>query len=131
MAHLTIQYSYELEKKYDFKDLVDGLRLVMARTGVFPVGGIRVRAWPTIKTSIADGHIENKYVDLFLRMGKGRSKDEKQNVGNEIMTFSSSFFKNETEKQFFALALEIVEIDPELSWKINTIHSRIDNNKKK
>ena len=29
---------------------------------------------------------------------------------------------------FLALALEIVEIDPEMSWKINPIHKRLSEN---
>ena len=125
MAHLVIQFSPELSKNYNFDNLVNSLRTIMIKTGVFPVGGIRVRAWPTVYSSIADGNQKNKYVDILLRMGKGRSLEEKKNVGEEIISFCKIFFKQETEKDYFALSLEIIEIDAELSWKFNTIHNRL------
>ena len=102
----------------------------MIETDIFPIGGIRVRAWSTEKYAIADGHNKNRYVDLHLRMGNGRSLKEKQNVGKKIMSYSEKFFKNETKNKYFALALEIIEIDPDLSWKFNSIHSRISELKK-
>ena len=125
MAHLVIQFSPELSKNYNFDNLVNSLRTIMIKTGIFPVGGIRERAWPTVYSSIADGNQKNKYVDILLRMGKGRSLEEKKNVGEEIISFCKIFFKQETEKDYFALSLEIIEIDAELSWKFNTIHNRL------
>ena len=77
MAHLTIQYSYELDKKYDFIEFTEGLRMVMVNSKIFPIGGIRIRCLPTISNAIADGHQDNRYVDLILRMGVGRTKKEK------------------------------------------------------
>ena len=95
------------------------------KKAVFPVGGIRVRALSTVYSSIADGNQKNKYVDILLRMGNGRSLEEKKNIGEEIISFCKIFFKQETEKDYFALSLEIIEIDAELSWKFNTIHNRL------
>ena len=77
MAHLTIQYSHELDNKYDFMEFTEGLRIVMVNSKIFPVGGIRIRSLPTISNAIGDGHYDNRYVDLILRMGVGRTKEEK------------------------------------------------------
>ena len=131
MAHLTIQYSIELEKEYNIETFTEGLRVIMCETKVFPVGGIRVRAWSTKNNAIADGNKKNKYVDFILRMGKGRTLEEKKRVGERIMEFSKNFFSNEIKNNYFALALEIIEIDTELSWKFNTIHARLNNSRQK
>ena len=80
MAHLTIQYSIQLEKDYSIELLTEGLRDIMNKTKIFPVGGIRVRAWSTKYNSIADGNLKNRYVDLILRMGKGRLLEDKKNI---------------------------------------------------
>ena len=125
MAHLILQYSCELEKKYDFQDLANNLRKVMVETTLFPVGGIRVRALPTQINSIADGDSLNVYVDLVLRMGSGRTLSDKQKIGKDLMKFLEFFFKNEIKEEYFALSLEIIDINPSLSWKLNTIHSRL------
>ena len=131
MAHLTIQYSIQLARDYSIDLLTEGLRDVMFKTKVFPVGGIRVRALSTKYNAIADGNRKNRYVDLILRMGKGRTLEDKKNVGKEIMEFSKIFFSNEIKNNYFALALEIIEIDKELSWKLNTIHDRLNSNGQK
>ena len=125
MAHLILQYSCELEKKYNFQDLVNNLRKVMVETTLFPVGGIRVRALPTQINSIADGDSLNVYVDLVLRMGSGRTLSDKQKIGKDLMKFLEFYFKNEIKEEYFALSLEIIDINPSLSWKLNTIHSRL------
>ena len=125
MAHLILQYSCELEKKYDFQDLVNNLRKVMVETNLFPVGGIRVRTLPTQINSIADGDSLNVYVDLVLRMGSGRTLSDKQKIGKYLMKFLEFYFKNEIKEEYFALSLEIIDINPSLSWKLNTIHSRL------
>ena len=125
MAHLILQYSCELEKKYDFQDLANNLRKVMVETTLFPVGGIRVRALPTQINSIADGDSLNVYVDLVLRMGSGRTLSDKLNIGKDLMKFLEFYFKNEIKEEYFALSLEIIDINPSLSWKLNTIHSRL------
>ena len=128
MAHLTIQYSIQLEKDYNIELLTEGLRDIMSKCKIFPVGGIRVRAWSTKYNSIADGNKKNRYVDLILRMGIGRTLEEKKIIGNEIIEFLKIFFSSEIKNNYFALALEIIEINNELSWKLNTIHDRLNSN---
>ena len=128
MAHLTIQYSYQLDRKYDFMEFTEGLRIVMVKSTIFPVGGIRIRCLSTIFNAIGDGHNDNRYVDLILRMGAGRTKKEKTRIGENLMNYSKIFFEDEIKSEFFALALEILEIEKESSWKFNSIHSRIQKN---
>ncbi len=97
----------------------------MIAEGCFPVGGIRVRAWPTPDEAIADGHADNAYADLVLRMGAGRSAEVKTAAGRAIMAAAEAFFAEELARPHFALALEIVEISPDFSWKTNSIHPRL------
>lgn len=125
MPHLTIQHSPALGKRYDMAALCEALRAVMAREGCFPLGGIRVRALPTPSQAIADADPRNCFADLVLRMGAGRDLATKQAAGVSIMSAAKAFFADELETPHFALSLEIVEIDAELSWKTNTIHARL------
>ncbi len=125
MPHLTIQHSPSLSGRYDMAALCEALRLEMVALGCFPVGGIRVRAWPTPAEAIADGHEANAYADMVLRMGKGRSAQIKRAAGAALMAVAERFFAQDLATPHFALALEIIEIDPEFSWKTNTIHARL------
>lgn len=125
MPHLTIQYSKNLNGGFDMQSLCETLRLTMIDVGIFPLGGIRVRAFAADAASIADDHPDNAFVDMVLRIGAGRSRDEKKQAGEAILATAREFFQEVLDTPHFALSLEIIEIDPLLSWKINSIHSRV------
>lgn len=125
MPHLEIQHSPVLSERHDMAKLCEDLRRCMAEQGCFPVGGVRVRAWPTPAEALADAHPDNCFVDMVLRMGTGRAQDVKRAAGDAIMAAAKAFFARELDGPHFMLALEIAEIDSDLSWKTNTIHPRL------
>ena len=55
MPHFTIEYSANLDGRIDMSQVVDLVRREAIATGIFPLGGIRVRAIPCPYVSIADG----------------------------------------------------------------------------
>jgi uncharacterized protein (DUF2062 family) len=55
LAYLTLQYSDNLEKYFDFEQICGSLRLIMLDQKIFPEAGVRVRAYPICSYSIADG----------------------------------------------------------------------------
>lgn len=126
MPHLTIQYSKNLESVADIRLLCQELRLTMIDTGIFPLGGIRVRAFSAAEFSIADNNENNAFVDLVLRIGAGRTIVEKKAAGDALMQKSQHFFRTMLDTPYFALSLEVIEIDAELSWKSNSIHARLN-----
>ena len=75
----------------------------------------------------ADGHPENGFADLVLRMGAGRTLADKKRAGEAILQVARAHFSPLLDRPHFALSLEIVEIDPDLSWKVNSIHDRLKN----
>ena len=85
MAYLTLQYSDNLEKHLYFERICESLRLVMLDQKIFPEAGVRVRAYPISAYSIADGHSENAFIDMILRIGVGRSEDQKLKTGEMLM----------------------------------------------
>ncbi len=125
MPHLMLQYSKNLEDRFDIQKLVEELRLTMIDTGIFPPGGIRVRANAADFVSIADAHPDNGFTDMVLRIGAGRTMDEKKRAGEAILATAQRLFHEQLNAPHFALSLEIIEIDPLLSWKINSIHPRV------
>jgi 5-carboxymethyl-2-hydroxymuconate isomerase len=125
MPHLSIEHSANLADKADIAELCRELHEVMVNAGPFEKGGIRVRAFSAAHYAIADLHADNCFVDLNLRIGKGRSLEEKKQVGDALIERAQAVLASLFETEHFALSLEIREIDAELSWKRNTIHKRI------
>jgi 5-carboxymethyl-2-hydroxymuconate isomerase len=62
---------------------------------------------------------------MVFRIGAGRSEADKKLTGERLMHAAETVFAKELASPHFALSLEIVEIDPVLSWKTNSIHSRL------
>ena len=125
MPHLIIQYSKNLDTQVDMQSLCEQLRGKMIETGIFPLGGIRVRAFAADTCAIADAHPDNAFADMMLRIGAGRSLADKKNAGDLLVETARHFFAAQLDESHFALSFEIVEIDPDLSWKINSIHPRL------
>ena len=46
MPHFTIEYSANLDHRVDMSKVVEIVRKAAVETGIFPLGGIRVRARP-------------------------------------------------------------------------------------
>jgi len=53
-------------------ELAQQLSDVVVATGIFPLAGIRVRMHPVETYAIADGHPDNAFVALIMRIGAGR-----------------------------------------------------------
>ena len=125
MPHLTVEYSANLEARADLDALCGTLLETILATGLFEVGAVRVRALRADHYAIADRLPENGFVDLNLRVGKGRSAEEKKRTGEALFAVATTALAPLLETPHFALSLEIREIDAELSWKKNAIHPRL------
>lgn len=125
MPHFNIEYSSNLDGKVDFGALCDRIRDVILETGLFETGAVRVRAFRAEAYAIADGLPENAFIDMSLRVGTGRSAEERKQAGERIFAAVTEQLSGLFETPHFALSLEIREIDPVLSWRKNAMHARL------
>lgn len=125
MPHMSIEYSANLEPSLDMALLCREMSRAMLATGLFEHGAVRVRAFRAEAYAIADLLPENGFVDIGLRIGRGRSAEEKKAAGEAIFAAASQHLAKLLATPYFALSLEIREIDAELSWKRNAIHPRL------
>lgn len=125
MPHLIIQYSENLEKALDMPEFCDNLYQVMLSSGVFPLAGIRVRAFAAQHVVVADKLADNGFIDMVIRMGEGRTAEDRERVGEAIMSAAADSCEALMATPHFALSLEIVEISRQFSWKKNTMHARL------
>lgn len=125
MPHFTMEYSANLDGKVDVQGLCDAVLDAAVATAVFELGAIRVRAIRCEAYAVADRLPENAFVDLSLRIGAGRSSEDKKRVGEAVFAAMENYLASRFETPHFALSFEIREIDPQLSWKRNAIHPRL------
>lgn len=125
MPHLIIQYSRDLEDHVDMDALCAALRDAMVSTGIFPLGGIRVRGFRADAQAIADGARTYHFVDLVLRMGAGRAPADRARALRDIYGTARAFLEPRLPDPC-ALSMEVVEISAEFSEKSwNTIHTAL------
>ena len=125
MPHLTLEYSANLGATADLEGLCGLLLKCLSGTGLFELGAIRVRAVRCDAYAIADELPQNAFLDASLRIGAGRSADEKKRTGEALFNALAQYLAPQLATPHFALSLEVREIDAELSWKKNAIHPRL------
>jgi 5-carboxymethyl-2-hydroxymuconate isomerase len=124
MPHLTIEYSGNLAAD-ELRWACSALHSLLAKDGAFELGAIRVRALQCEEYAIADLHPENAFVAMVLRIGVGRSLADKRRIGTALFAMSETIFAERMACAHFAMSLDILENDPDVSWKANSIHARL------
>ena len=125
MPHIMIDYSANLEDAVDMPALCDCLRRTGIATGVFPMAGIRVRAFRADHVSIADGDARHAYMDISVRLRGGRSFEARKAATEKLFAAAREFLAPIIAEWPFALSMEMRDIDPELSPKLNTIRDHL------
>jgi 5-carboxymethyl-2-hydroxymuconate isomerase len=122
MPHFTIEYSATIEPSVDIAAVCEVVRKAAVETGIFPLGGIRVRAIRCEHFAIADGRRDLGFLDVLLRIGEGRDLATRKKAGDHIFKALSDHFDPYFAKAGFALSFDIQINDKETSWKRNNIH---------
>jgi len=125
MPHLTLEYSANLDGAVDFDGLCRALLRALLDSGLVERGAPRVRAIRCAAYAVADDLPDNAFIDMSLRLGAGRSPEEKRRLGEALVAAARPLLAAQFARPHFALSLEVREIDPELSWKLNTMHARL------
>jgi len=125
MPHFTLEYSANLDGRVDMAEVVEVVRKAAVETGIFPLGGIRVRAVRCEQFAIADGQPHFGFLDMVLRLGDGRDLAARKKAGEHIFEALSSYLDPVFAGSKFALSFDMQINDKETSWKRNNIHDAL------
>ena len=125
MPHILIEHSSNLSDRVDLDDLIRTVHQAALDTGVFPEGGIRTRRVPRESYLIADGHADNAFIHLVLRIGFGRDVETRQRVAIEVFEALCDFLTPDMSAHPLGISLEIQEIAPETSHKKSNLHAYV------
>jgi 5-carboxymethyl-2-hydroxymuconate isomerase len=125
MAHVTVQWTDNLEDDLDVKAF---LRLIAEEfgersDGVFPIGGIRVRAIRITDYVIADGKgPDDAFINLDVLMAPGRPEEFKKAFFDQLFARIEEFLGGLFERRPLGVTLYVSEA---AGWKRNSIHKRL------
>lgn len=125
MPHFTIEYSANLDARVDMAEIVEVVRKAAVETGIFPLGGIRVRAVRCEHYAIADGNPQHGFLAMVLRLGEGRDLAARQKAGEHIFRVLSDHLDPVFAGSKFALSFDMQINDKATSWKRNNIHDAL------
>ncbi|HJS90591.1 MAG TPA: 5-carboxymethyl-2-hydroxymuconate Delta-isomerase [Steroidobacteraceae bacterium] len=125
MAHIVIEYSAGLRQRLALPAFLSAVHQAALATGVFPVGGLRTRAYEAQDYVVADGHPDNDFVHLSLKVGHGRDLETRKRACETIFDAICRHLTPIYESQPLAISLEMQEIDPVLTFKKNNLHERV------
>jgi 5-carboxymethyl-2-hydroxymuconate isomerase len=122
MPHFTLEYSGNLDARIDMGKVVELVRKAAVETGIFPLGGIRVRAIRCEHYAIADGNPDLGFLAMVLRLGEGRDLATRKKAGEHVFRALSAYLDPVFAESKFALSFDMQINDKETSWKRNNIH---------
>ena len=125
MPHFTIEYSANLDARLDMAKVVEAVRKAAVETGIFPLGGIRVRAIRCEHYAIADGSPYFGFLDMVLRLGEGRNLATRRTAGEHIFRALSDHLDPVFATSKFALSFDMQINDKKTSFKRNNIHGAV------
>jgi 5-carboxymethyl-2-hydroxymuconate isomerase len=125
LPHLIIEYSANIEDQIGLDELLDKLHATALTTGVFPLGGLRVRAHRTEHYRLADKHPDNGFVHVTALIGHGRALDIQQRAGEQLFDTLRAHLEALFERSPLAISLNIQELHSILNFKQNNLHDYV------
>jgi 5-carboxymethyl-2-hydroxymuconate isomerase len=125
LPHLIVEYSANIEDQIALDALLDKLHSCALRTGVFPIGGLRVRAHRADAYRIADLAPDNGFVHVTAIIGHGRPLDVQQRAGEELLAALTEHLEPLYGRSPLAISLNVQESHPVLNFKKNNLHEHV------
>ncbi|MFY0479252.1 fumarylacetoacetate hydrolase family protein [Achromobacter marplatensis] len=118
MPHIWIEYSGNL--KLDTRALMRTVQDAAVGDGtLFPLAGARTRALRVDDYLIVDGHPDNAFVHVVLRIGHGRSDAQKAALGERVFQALTAALAPHMAATPLGISMQIEEADPVLNYKAN------------
>ena len=111
MPHQIIEYSDNLDSKFDIEELVEVMHQAAAEVETFPLGGLRTRAVARSIYRIADKHPDNSFVHVVMRIARGRDLEVRQAAGKHMFATLCAFLHPTQAESPLAISYEMQEID--------------------
>lgn len=129
MPHLIIEYSANIEDRIALDELLDKLHATALTTGVFPIGGLRIRAHRTERYRVADNSPDNGFVHVTAMIGHGRALDVQQRAGEQLFAALTAHLHSLYERSPLAISLNVQELHSVLNFKKNNLHDYVERRK--
>ncbi|QVQ27459.1 fumarylacetoacetate hydrolase family protein [Achromobacter deleyi] len=124
MPHIWIEYSGNLD--LDTRALMRTVQDAAVGDGsLFPLAGARTRALRVDDCLIVDGHPDNAFVHVVLRIGHGRNAEQKAALGQRVFQALTQALAPQMTERPLGISMQIEEADPVLNYKRNNYREHL------
>ncbi|WP_458414170.1 5-carboxymethyl-2-hydroxymuconate Delta-isomerase [Schinkia sp. CFF1] len=125
MPHIIVEYTNNIKAEANIPLLLEKINgVIISKSPLFPIGGLRSRAIELEDYRVADGKEDDAFVHVTLKIGAGRSKQDKKSTCDELFDVIKEHFAELFSRRFLALSMELVEFSEAGTYKHNNIHQR-------
>jgi len=126
MAHFVLEYSDNLgQSDESIQELFSELHLAAEKSGLFPLKGIRSRGYCCEQYRMADGNPEHGFAHLEVKLGAGRSLEDRQLVADIFFKIFTAHFSDLIANRGMALSFEMKELEAILKFNKNNIEEHL------
>jgi 5-carboxymethyl-2-hydroxymuconate isomerase len=124
MAHFILEYSSNLDsKELSLDTLFEKLHAAAVDSKLFPLAGIRSRAHRCEDFRVADGNPAYAFVHLQVKIGCGRTNDEKESATQLFFDTLCNHLQAIYDNQGLAISFEMTELPTTLKCNQNNLRS--------
>ena len=129
MPHFTLEYSSNIsKKKLAAKELFAKLHETAANTaGNFPTKGMRSRAFKSKDFYVADGNPDHMFVHLTVKIGVGRSQEDREIAAKDLFAVLTEHFASSFEERGVAMSFEMTELEAITKFNKNNVGDYMGN----
>lgn len=124
MPHIIAEYSANLEDRLDVQALVNDLHQATIDADVAELVGIRSRAVRRTHFRVGDGNPANGFMHIVARLRRGRSDEKRKALGQVLLAAADKRLAGVYPSHPVALTVEVHEIDPDMTFRRNTLRER-------
>lgn len=126
MPHIWIESSRNLADEPEILALKKRVYDAALETGIFPIGGIRVRFQIIDDYIVGDGDPANGFVHIVLRIGDGRELDVRRAAADHVFEAVRTTLAPLCGRAPLAIAFELQEMSADHNYKLNNLHEHIE-----
>lgn len=126
MPHFILEYSTNLEEHHNIDVLMERVHAAAQNHPAVAVDGIRSRAVPRDKFRVADCDPRNAFLGIIIRVGPGRTDDEKRSMVSTLLDAAQHQLESESSEFDIMYSSELQEIDAEFRENRNQVRARMN-----
>ncbi|MFK7730595.1 MAG: 5-carboxymethyl-2-hydroxymuconate isomerase [Pseudomonadales bacterium] len=126
MAHFVFEYSANLDKEaLAVGALFSKLHETVAASGIFPMAGMRSRAYCANDYYVANGDPNHAFVHLNFKIGTGRSEQEQDDAFKLVKGVLLEHLDKLYQSRALAISVEMSELPAKLRHNANNVREYI------